>query len=58
VDRDTGAVVEHIGTSAVVCFVGYTPEGKPDTETAEYLCELHNANVYEPVGQERLPLTT
>ena len=42
VSRGAGAVIGVAQTSDVVCFVGYTGEGKPDTETADYIAELHN----------------
>jgi len=53
-DRDAGAVIEVQGTSAVVCFVGFTPDHDPDMTTAEYICELHNQRLLDelhPAGQ-------
>ena len=58
IDRDAGAVIEVAETSRLVCFVGRTSDGEPDTETAAYICELHNARLQEelhPVGQLELP---
>lgn len=57
VDRDAGAVVEAAESSAPVCFVGYTGDGKADIETAEHIAELHNQSVQgDDPRQGRLPV--